>query len=135
MTQPLTALFIFAIVSVVAVLLFRPQKGWIVRLVVALRVTERVRVEDSLKHLYDCESHRTTCTLQSLSGALGRSGDRTAQLVDRLQQLGLSEPTESGFGLTAAGRREALRVSQRRQFVRNLQLLHFLLLLAHKQVL
>lgn len=108
--RPLAALAVFAVVSVVGWLLVRPGTGWWHRLARGLRDTDRMFVEDSLKHLYDCEAQRQACTLQSLAGVLAVSGDRTAEVVDRLRQLGMIEFREGGYVLTADGRSEALRV-------------------------
>jgi DtxR family Mn-dependent transcriptional regulator len=90
--------------------LFWPARGAVWRTLRAFRAGERVLIEDALKHLYDCEYHGYTCTLQSLAGALGLGGGRAAELLARLQQRELAAPVEAGHGLTSEGRRYALRV-------------------------
>ncbi|MHC4134069.1 MAG: metal-dependent transcriptional regulator [Planctomycetota bacterium] len=74
------------------------------------RTHRRVLVEDALKHLYDCEYKGRTATLESLAGALAIESGRAAGLLAHLEARGLARSTESGLGLTDAGRSDALRV-------------------------
>jgi DtxR family Mn-dependent transcriptional regulator len=67
-------------------------------------------MEDALKHLYDCEYKKLSCTQQSLSGALSISGDRAARLLGRLESTGLLRSEGEGFVLTEDGRSYALRI-------------------------
>lgn len=110
MVDPLIALSSAAAIAAAAVLLLRPGRGLLWRGLRMLRATERVRIEDALKHLYDGEERRSPCTLHSLAGALGLGADRAAALVTRLEELGLVERAGHAYRLTAAGRSEALRV-------------------------
>ena len=110
MIQPLLALLAGGAAVAVGVLLFWPVHGFFWSVLRALRSNERVRIEDALKHVYDCEYRKIPCTLHSLAGALGLSGNRVAALIARLQGLSLLEQGEGSYRLTAAGRSEALRV-------------------------
>jgi DtxR family Mn-dependent transcriptional regulator len=89
---------------------FLPDRGIYARVLRFRRIRDRVRVEDALKHAYDCETRATACTVQSLAGALGTTTDRAAALAERLENTGLLSQGESGVVLTAAGRAYALRV-------------------------
>ena len=71
---------------------------------------ERVLLEDGLKHLYDCEYRKRTSSLESLAGALEVPRSRAAEVLMRLESLGLISTLEHGVALTAQGRDEALRV-------------------------
>ena len=51
-TDPAQALLVFAVIAVVAVLLFWPPRGVVPRLLRLSRLGERVRLEDALKHVY-----------------------------------------------------------------------------------
>lgn len=110
MTDPLTALVAGLLLVAVVAVGFWPSRGLLWRLLTALRASERVRIEDALKHLYDCEYRRMPATLNSLSGALRLSGNRAASLVMRLTELRLVKTTDGACALTSEGRSYALRV-------------------------
>lgn len=97
------------IIGVVA-LLFWPGKGlfWQVRR--NQQKVQRILIEDALKHLYDQEYKGLKCTLQSISGALSLSVDKTAALLTRLEELGLVQAQGDGVDLTAEGRSYALKM-------------------------
>lgn len=99
-----------AFVTAFAIAFFWPKRGLFWNWRRGLLSTERVLIEDALKHLYDQEYHDLTCTLQSLAGALSISGERAAKLMARLQALGLVTATGDRFALTAEGRSYALRM-------------------------
>ena len=94
------------------VVLVPPLRTRLVRWWQHQRDGERVRVEDALKHIYECEYHGRSCTWQSLSGVLGLSGGRALALLQRLVTLELvvSSAADGTCRLTPAGRRDALRV-------------------------
>jgi len=108
--QPLTSLSIALAAGVLAVVLFWPVRGWIWRAMRAMRATERVLIEDALKHLFDFEYNGREANLQSLSGALEVSGNRAAELLGRLQAQELVTVEEGGYRLLPEGRRYALRI-------------------------
>lgn len=110
MPQPGTALILFLLGAGVAVLLGYPRRGLLPRLVQMLRLTERVRLEDALKHLIHCESMGLPGTTESVAGALEISRGRTVQLLIRLKRLGLANPDGVGHRLTDEGRNYALRL-------------------------
>jgi DtxR family Mn-dependent transcriptional regulator len=108
--DPGISLLVSALTVAAAVILFWPVRGLWWRGLRGFRATERVRIEDALKHLYDCDYRRQPATLQSLAGAIGISGNGAGRLLERLQQLGLSTATGGRLELTAEGRGYALRV-------------------------
>jgi DtxR family Mn-dependent transcriptional regulator len=110
MSDPVLGLLLAGGLVAAAVLLFWPVRGLFWRWLRLVRVTERVRIEDALKHLHDCEYRGASCSLQSLSGALGLSGNRAAALLQRLEQLELVIRAGTDYELSAAGRSYALRV-------------------------
>lgn len=110
MLDPKLALLAAAGICVLAVLLLRPRQGWVWRWRRALLAGGRMRIEDALKHLYDCEYRGLPATLHSLSGFLGLTGNRAAELLQRLEDRELIEPVREGYHLTPAGRSYALRV-------------------------
>jgi DtxR family Mn-dependent transcriptional regulator len=110
MVDPLEALLIATLVAVATVLLFWPVSGYFWRWRRSWRATERVLVEDALKHLFDCEYKGRVANLQSLSGALAAPGNRAAEIVRHLEERELVASAEGGYQLTDTGRRYALRV-------------------------
>ena len=108
--EPLISLVVvFAVLALVAVL-FWPSSGLAWRWRRSLQASDRVEVEDALKHLWDGEYRQRPATLESLAGALSLSGRAAAELVDRLGRLDLLEYDDATLRLTPEGRREALRV-------------------------
>ena len=108
--DPLVALVVAVALGVVTVLLLWPTRGLLWRGLRAMRATERVLMEDALKHLFDCEYKGSSCNLNSVAGALAVTGNRAAELIERLLERELIAPADGGYVLTPAGRRYALRV-------------------------
>lgn len=117
MPDPRLALLVFAALVLGLLALFWPHQGLVWRAARLIRLTERVHVEDALKHLYDCESRGVTCTTESLAGTLEIRRGKAARILGRLQALGLTEATTQGFALTEAGRSYALRVLRTHRLV------------------
>ena len=110
MADPLTTLFV-AVISLAALgFILWPEVGVVARWQRAKRNTRRIQIEDALKHLYDCESRRLTSTRQSIAGALSISEDKAANLLVRLEGMGLLRSHGEGFVLTDDGRSYALRI-------------------------
>ncbi len=110
MVNPLITLLIaFSFLGIIF-LIFRPNKGyfWLWRR--AMQNTERVLIEDALKHLYDCEYKQLPCTLQSLSGGLSISAAQTIKLLTRLEAMDLVKSQGKTLQLTDSGRSYALRI-------------------------
>lgn len=109
MDPVLSLLGVFGGLALLA-LLFWPPGGLAWRWRRGLAATDRVEIEDALKHLWDGEYRQRPATLESLAGALGLTGRAAADLVDRLGRLGLLEHDEATLRLTPEGRQDALRV-------------------------
>ena len=107
---PATNLAVAAAICLVLVVLLRPRRGLLWHWARGRRATERVRIEDALKHLYDCEYARESATLDSLAGALEIGRDEAARLTTRLEALGLLTSEHRRLTLTPEGCSYALRV-------------------------
>ena len=110
MPSPALSLFVFAGLCLLAALVFWPRRGlasWIAR---AMRLNERVRLEDALKHVYMCERRQLPCTLESVAGRLEVTTSRAATFLSRLGEMGLVRSTDQGPALTNEGRSSALRL-------------------------
>jgi len=110
MVDPALALLVFGLLVGVLALLLWPRRGVAARLVRVLRMTERVRSEDALKHLYNCEYEGRKGTVESLAGALEISQALAVRLVGRLEAEELIRSDGHGLPLTDAGRGYALRI-------------------------
>lgn len=110
MMTPATNLAVAAAICLVLVVLLHPRHGLLWRWLRVRRATERVQIEDALKHLYDCEYERVTATQYSLAGALEIGRDEAARLAARLESLGLLVASHRELKLTPEGCSYALRV-------------------------
>jgi DtxR family Mn-dependent transcriptional regulator len=110
MVDPALALAVFAMLVVALAVLLWPRSGFVARLSRASRLTERVLLEDALKHVYTCESVGRVCTIESVAGQLEVSTGKAASLLARLAEADLVRSGESGPTLTDLGRESALRL-------------------------
>jgi len=72
--------------------------------------TQRILIEDALKHIYSCEQDRHEPSAQSIAGALQITLDQAASLLAGLADRNLVRLKSGKFYLTAAGRDYALQV-------------------------
>jgi DtxR family Mn-dependent transcriptional regulator len=110
MTDPLITLLIGTGIILVAVVSFFPQKGLFARMKRTKRISKRVLIEDALKHLYDCEYSGITCSLDSVAGKLAISEDEAAELIAKLENMGLLTSQLETLQLSSEGRSYALRI-------------------------
>jgi DtxR family Mn-dependent transcriptional regulator len=110
MLDPALALLAFAGVVALAAILFWPRSGVVSRFARASRLSERVLLEDALKHVYTCESIGHASTLESIAGQLEISTGRAAGILERLTEGEMVRTDESGTHLTERGRDSALRL-------------------------
>lgn len=108
MTIEMWTILLAAAVAVAATLLFRRGARRHPR--ARGKDADRVRTEDALKHLHDCEERHVSCTRESIAGAIGEGEDAAAHLLGRLAALGLVETRDGVFTLSDPGRAYALRV-------------------------
>jgi DtxR family Mn-dependent transcriptional regulator len=110
MPDPAFALLVFGIAVTAAIASLWPRIGLAPRLRRLLRLSERVLLEDAVKHIYTCERTNRVCSLESLAGRLEVSRARAAALLSRLTAMALVQTGGTGPTLTAEGRRSALRL-------------------------
>ena len=108
MVDPAVALVVFGIASAFILALFWPRLGLAARVIKVLRLTDRVLMEDSLKHLYNCQYLSRRGTIESISGALEIRRSRTVKLVAALESRRLVHSDEQGPQLTAEGEAYAI---------------------------
>lgn len=110
MPEPLIAILIAAAIAVIGWILFEPVNGLIPRWRKARQITERVLLEDALKHIQRCERHGTPPTLQSIAGALDISQNQAVSITEELLTMELIEISGDELTLTPVGRDYALRI-------------------------
>jgi DtxR family Mn-dependent transcriptional regulator len=110
MVDPLLALTVFGATCALAGLLFWPRRGIVARMGRMSRLSERVLLEDALKHVYTCERVGRDCTLESVAGQLEITTGKAASLLSRLAESELVLLPGAGPRLTDAGRESALRL-------------------------
>ena len=110
MVDPLTSLIVGLVVIAIFFWFYLPKNGLLVRWKRSKNNTYRVLIEDSLKHLYNCEYNGINCTLNSVAGNLSISADEAAKVVNKLGDLELITSHERGISLTPEGRSYALRI-------------------------
>lgn len=110
MVDPLTALTVFGALVVLLALLFWPRRGVVARLGQLAHLSDRVLLEDALKHVYTCESVGRTCSLESLAGRLEVSRGKAAHLLSDLADAGLTTNEQGGPTLTEKGRASAIQL-------------------------
>ncbi|MFV1985967.1 MAG: FeoA domain-containing protein [Gemmatimonadota bacterium] len=108
--DPGTALVVFAAGAALLSLCFWPKRGLLAHIREATRSTERVRVEDALKHLHTVEYRGRRASIESLAGVLGVSRMVAARTVQRLTERGLAVVEQETPTLTAEGREYATRI-------------------------
>lgn len=108
--NPYLALIIFIILGTIVLYIFWPQKGLLANYRKVVRNTNRVLMEDALKHIYDYESHNLVPTLNSIAGNLAVSGDKASHIVESLKKLDLVNLDNQSIFLTSDGKAYALRV-------------------------
>lgn len=110
MADPAQALLTFALCLLAMAAVAWPRRGLAARLLRLTRLTERARIEDALKRIYESGYAGQPCTIDSLAGWLHLTRSRTMRLLARLQSLGLARTEGDRLTLTDAGRGEALRI-------------------------
>lgn len=110
MSEPLVALAWFGALVLLVAALAWPGSGVLARFARWRRLTERVRIEDALKHLLNCELAELPASVASLAGVLEIPPERSHRLLERLTDLGLAESVGGNIQLTADGRGYGLRI-------------------------
>lgn len=110
MADPKLALFVFAVFAAVTLAAMWPRHGLWAKARRLWRVSDRVRLEDTLKYLFHRNAAGTAVHPDSLAGALSVGRPQARRLLARVADSGLAINTPTGFRLTGDGRGEALRI-------------------------
>jgi DtxR family Mn-dependent transcriptional regulator len=110
MVDPLVALGAFLLVAALTIALAWPRRGVLARVGRRRALSERVRLEDAVKHCLTAEGGGRRATVDSLAGALEIPRDAAAALASRLAAAGLARVVDGALVLTEAGRQDAIRL-------------------------
>lgn len=108
--DPGTALVVFALGTALLAICFWPARGLVARVRRLTRSTERIHIEDALKHLYTSEYEGRRASVESLAGVLGVTRMIAARTVQRLTERGLAVVRDEAPTLTPDGRDYAVRI-------------------------
>jgi len=108
--NPAVSLLVFLASIAALVVIFWPRSGLIARMSRYRRLEERVLIEDTLKHLYNCEYAGRRATEESLAGFLETSVGHAVRMLARGEELGLLRFEGLEPVLTKEGQQYALRV-------------------------
>lgn len=108
--DPGAALIVFAVAAAVLAVCFWPNRGIVAQVRKAARQSERIRIEDALKHLHAVEYRGRDASIDSLAGALEVSRMVAARTVQRLAEQELAIVRGETPTLTAEGRDYAVRI-------------------------
>jgi DtxR family Mn-dependent transcriptional regulator len=108
--DPVLALVVFAILVLASMLVWWPRRGLLARALHLRHSSERVRMEDALKHLQDLEHRGLAASVESLAGVLGVTRMVAGRTLERLAERGLVSGVPSAPMLTEEGREYAVRI-------------------------
>jgi DtxR family Mn-dependent transcriptional regulator len=109
MGAPATNLLVFALLLAAAFVIIAPRFGvW--SGLRQRRDAERIRLEDTLKHLCDHELRGDSATLSSVTDGLRIPSSKALSLVERMQRSRLVTVVDGRILLTEEGRKYALQV-------------------------
>ncbi len=110
MIDPIVALSVFAFISILGFLFFRPDKGyfWLIRS--ALKRDEKVITEDILKQLYHLEYSGGNATINNLVGSFKINHSQLFNLLTGMETKGLITTNEGLIQLSPSGRDYALKI-------------------------
>lgn len=110
MSNPLLTLLTGGFLMFILLVLFWPDSGLVSRWRQMRRMSNRVLLEDALKHLHKSAVRGQRPNLQSVAGELQINVNQAAELIDGMEKQGLVVLSNGDLRLTAAGRDYALHV-------------------------
>ncbi len=108
--DPRLALFLFAVASLLVAIALWPRSGILARIRRLRQLSERVRIEDTLKYIFHRNTDGEGVHADALAGALELRRGLARRILGRLAERGLATSDSHGAHLTENGRREAIRI-------------------------
>jgi DtxR family Mn-dependent transcriptional regulator len=97
-------------VALLFIVLLWPKWGLLPRLRKTRQYTERIQIEDTLKHIHSREMEAQQATLQSIAGVLQTSTNRAGDILAKMEAAGLLNYEEERLILTPKGEGAALHI-------------------------
>ena len=110
MLQPLISLTVFFVLAWFAWFLFWPERGKFWQWQRMRQITERVLIEDILKHVFEYEYEQKSANIQAISKHLEMPLSGTEAIIARIQEKQLASVENGNLRLTKEGRDYALRI-------------------------
>ncbi len=110
MVDPLIALFYGLVITGLVTLFLWRGRTYLNRVARGKELSERIYIEDALKHLFDRKYHNTSASIESISGSLNINRNKAARLLVKLETLKLIQTQNNNFQLTQAGISYALQI-------------------------
>jgi len=110
MVDPLISLLISIALVFIGLVLFWPDRGLISRWRHTRKMTERVLMEDILKHIFNCEMADQNPSVQSVAGALQIHPNFASELLTKMESGNLVRCERGSPHLTSSGRQSALHI-------------------------
>lgn len=108
--DPVIALLIFLVISMLMFLLFRPEKGWFWRIKYGIKLDKKTVMEDILKQLYHSENDGRKMDMNGLTALLTFKNDQIVEMVNQMTINELIKFDKDFLKLTDQGREYALRI-------------------------
>lgn len=110
MADPLISLIAAAVVAAVGLSLFWPERGLYWRWQRARQMTERVLIEDALKHIHESQMNDHCPTTGSVARSLQITSGAANELLSRMKERNLLQVADDRLCLTPQGRDYALQI-------------------------
>lgn len=108
--NPVIALVIFLVISVLIYLIFRPVNGWFWLIKNTYKHNEKTLIEDVLKQLYLIEDSENEINLKNLTGMLKSNNHKIVDVIKKMAINNLVYLEADNVKLTNEGRDYALRI-------------------------
>ncbi|MBD3265495.1 hypothetical protein GF373_02395 [bacterium] len=110
MTEHLIAIGIFIVSAWLLWLLFWPDRGWFWRIKQFFQTTERVKIEDILKHVFEYETISSSAEKKAIFDHLNISPKKGNKLLKKMQERELCIVEDGSIQLTDKGREYAIQI-------------------------
>jgi len=103
-------IIIIIILLAILILIIFPKIGLFARFKKLMENYDRVKMEDALKHLFDCEYSKLDCTIKSISDSLSIKYGKAINLASKLEKLKLIKIDSTKLILTKEGKAYAVKI-------------------------
>ncbi|MDX9755408.1 MAG: metal-dependent transcriptional regulator [bacterium] len=110
MLHPLLALFLFFVALALLWFLLWPDRGKLWQWKRMVLITERVLIEDVLKHAFEDEFAQKPAEIKTIAAHLNLSPSKAERIVAQIKKKKLGEKEDGVLRLTPEGRDYALRI-------------------------